>query len=67
MGSTIFRNLQAPGSALAVLGTLQPGAFRFLNPVDPSVSLSIIWARDELGFDSGGADGDVTWNLCTCF
>ena len=39
-GSTVFRNLQAPSSALAVLGTLQPGAFRFLNPVDPSVSLS---------------------------
>ena len=40
--TTVFRNLQAPSSALAALGTLQPGAFRFLNPVDSSVSLSII-------------------------
>ena len=38
--TTVFRNLQAPSSALAALGTLQPGAFRFLNPVDSSVSLS---------------------------
>ena len=38
--STVFRNLQAPSSALAALGTLQPGAFKFLNPVDSSVSLS---------------------------
>ena len=31
---------QAPSSALAALGTPQPGAFGFLNNVDPLVSLS---------------------------
>ena len=39
-GSTVFRNPQALSSALAALGTLQPRAFRFLNTVDPLVSVS---------------------------
>ncbi len=35
MGSTGFRNPRALSSALAALGTLQPRALGFLNPVDP--------------------------------
>ena len=40
MGSTLFRDPQALGSALAALGTLQPRAFRSLNHVDPLDSVS---------------------------
>ena len=40
MGSTFFRNPQAPSSALAALRTLQPRAFGFLKVVDPLVLLS---------------------------
>ena len=35
MGSTLFRDSQALNSALAMLGTPQPQAFRSLNRVDP--------------------------------
>ena len=38
---TDCRNPQALSSALATLGTLQPGAFRFLHLVVPWVSVSI--------------------------
>ena len=40
MGSTLFRDPQARGSALAALGTLQPQAFRSLRSVEPLDSVS---------------------------
>ena len=40
MVSTLFRDPQARSSALAVLGTLQPRAFMFLNNLDPLDSAS---------------------------
>ncbi len=43
MGTTGFRNPQALSSALTALGTLQPRAFGFLNPVVPLVLLSNLY------------------------
>jgi len=43
MGSMGFRNPQALSSALAALRNLQPRAFRFLNPIDPMVSVSNLY------------------------
>ena len=40
MGSTLFRDPQAQGSALAALGTLQPQAFGSLKSVEPLDSVS---------------------------
>ena len=40
MGSTLFRDPQARGSALAALGTLQPQAFGALKSVEPLDSVS---------------------------
>ena len=40
MGSTLFRDPQAQGSALAVLGTLQPQVFGSLKSVEPLDSVS---------------------------
>ena len=46
-GSTVFRDPQALGSALAALGSLQPRAFWSLNTVDPSVLLSNYYLDTE--------------------
>ena len=40
MGSMLFRDPQSRSSTLAMLGTLQPRAFRTLNRVDPLDSIS---------------------------
>ena len=40
MGTTVCRNPRAPSSALAALGSLQPGALGFLQTVVPLVSVS---------------------------
>ena len=48
MGSTGFRNPRALSSALAVLGTPQPRAFGFLNPVDPLVAVSNYYLELQL-------------------
>lgn len=41
IGTMVFRNPQALGSAFPLLGTLQPRAFGFLNTVVPLVSVSL--------------------------
>ena len=41
----VFRNPWALSSALAVLGSLQPGALKFLNTVDPLVSVSNLYVE----------------------
>ena len=41
----VFRNPWALSSALAVLGSLQPRALRFLNTVDPLVSVSNLYVE----------------------
>ena len=48
MGSTRFRNPRALSSALASLGTLQPRALGFLNPVDPMDSMSNLYIESEM-------------------
>ena len=40
MGSMLFRDPQARGSALAALGTLQPQAFGSLKSIEPLDSVS---------------------------
>ena len=47
MGSTRFRNPRALSSALASLGTLQPRALGFLNPVDPMDSMSNLYVDQQ--------------------
>ena len=48
MGYTLFRDPQARSSALAVLGTLQPRAFRSLNRIDPLDSVSDYYLENLL-------------------
>ena len=48
MGSTLFRDPQARGSALAALWTLQPQAFGSLNSVEPLDSVSNYYVEPEL-------------------
>ncbi len=55
MGSAGFRNPRALSSALAALGTLQPRALGFLNPVDPlyTVPNCYVGVNSERGKLSG--------------
>ena len=47
MGSTLFRDPQAWGSALAALGMLQPQAFGSLKSVEPLDSVSNYYVEPE--------------------
>ena len=49
MGCTQFRNPRALSSALTALGMLQPRALRFLNRVDPLVSVSNLYVGWGIG------------------
>ena len=52
MGSTVFRNPQTLSSPLAALGSLQPRALRFLNAVDPLVSVSNLYLECKITCNS---------------